>query len=271
MEGGIEGIEIPQYSKKDSYQKMKDVLGVDIREQSGTNLAKLVAEVGEMSNDEQVAFQTIFQEPFVLQHERTNFAAVREAGALRSADQLDLVRGKGKGGHTLGEDYQRWGNTDFVFFHMKPRDPEEKAVTEGKHFTVLTFEPDILFKEGWISFDDWHNFRAGSSNTKYFGEIERKITFTENNKIYEYIHSDGTTTSLTKTPVEEAFFNGNIKQALALSFIRDSRLIGKGFQKKAFQDRNAVIGSFNRLFQVEAKVPREVPLTMLIKRGDRIV
>ncbi|MGW2958775.1 hypothetical protein ACWDGI_09825 [Streptomyces sp. NPDC001220] len=251
-----------------------------VRKLSEKNIADLRADVDGLLKDLPEADRLKFQQlrdrlenlPYRIKHATPAYHAIANTGVMSS--QGDLTRRGVKflaSGKSSAKNTSNLGNDDFVFFRMEVGD-KPMATRYGP--TTLVFDAKVLEeKGGWVSLHDqlhpldrdtMNQLKVGDDvvrSAKYddgFDEVGRRGRWT-----YEY--PDHSTRQVSFE--QEVFHGEHVQEALALSVVREVRLIGGAFKDDVFKLLAAGTGSpedlgsvISKLYRPEAKFGSGLPI-----------
>ncbi|MFC5219719.1 hypothetical protein [Streptomyces coerulescens] len=229
-----------------------------------------------MSRAEQEAFEALRDRladlPYRIKHATPAYHAIANSGVMSSQGDLErrgvkfLASGKSSVKNT-----SNLGNDDFVFFRMEVGD---QAMASRYGPTTLIFDAKVLEEQGgWVSLHDQlhpldrQTMRRLDFNDKTvrsatydegFDEVGKRARWT-----YEY--ADG---SVRKVSFEQEVFHGeHVREALALSVMREVARIGGDFKTDVFRlagdlDNPQALGSIvSKLYRPEAKFGSGLPIS----------
>ncbi|MEU9151362.1 hypothetical protein AB0D59_12590 [Streptomyces sp. NPDC048417] len=250
-----------------------------VRKLSEKNIADLRADVDSLLKDlpeaDRLKFQQLRDElenlPYRIKHATPAYHAIANSGVMSS--QGDLTRRGVKflaSGKSSAKNTSNLGNDDFVFFRMEVGD-KPMATRYGP--TTLVFDAKVLEeKGGWVSLHDqlhpldrdtMNQLKVGDDvvrSAKYddgFDEVGKRGRWT-----YEY--PDHSTRQVSFE--QEVFHGAHVREALALSVVREVHLIGGAFKDDVFklladtaspEELGSVI---SKLYRPEAKFGSGLPI-----------
>ncbi|CAM5361770.1 hypothetical protein [Streptomyces canarius] len=250
-----------------------------VRTLSERNIEALREEVGalltEMPEAERARFGELWKAleelPYRIKHATPAYHAIANSGVMSSQGDLSrrglrfLASGKSSAKNTTN-----LGNDDFVFFRMEVGD-RPMATRYGP--TTLVFDAKVLEEQGgWVSLhDQLHPLdRDTMSQLKMGGDVVRSATyddgFTEMGRRsrWTYTYPDKSTRQVSFE--QEVFHGEHVREALALSVVREVHLIGGAFQEDVFrlladaaqpEELGAVV---SKLYRPEAKFGSGLPI-----------
>ncbi|ALO99335.1 hypothetical protein SHL15_8385 [Streptomyces hygroscopicus subsp. limoneus] len=250
-----------------------------VRTLSERNIESLREEVGALLREMPEAERARFEElrkaledlPYRIKHATPAYHAIANSGLMSSQGDLSrrglrfLTSGKSSAKNTTN-----LGNDDFVFFRMEVGD-RPMATRYGP--TTLVFDAKVLEEQGgWVSLhDQLHPLdRDTMSQLKMGGDVVRSATyddgFTEMGRRsrWTYTYPDKTTRQVSFE--QEVFHGEHVREALALSVVREVHLIGGAFKDDVFrlladaarpEELGAVV---SRLYRPEAKFGSGLPI-----------
>ncbi|WP_369228381.1 hypothetical protein AB5J52_01860 [Streptomyces sp. R39] len=186
--------------------------------------------------------------PYRIKHATPAYHAISNSGVMSS--QGDLAR-RGirflASGKSSAKNTSNLGNDDFVFFRMEAGD-KPMATRYGP--TTLVFDAKVLEeKGGWVSLHDqlhpldretMRDLKFGDDtvrSAKYddgFDEMGKRARWT-----YEYPGGGG---SRTVSFDQEVFHGAHVREALALSVVREVHRIGGGFKDDVLRLADGLVG-----------------------------
>ncbi|MFF3985145.1 hypothetical protein ACFY0B_11060 [Streptomyces sp. NPDC001797] len=250
-----------------------------VRKLSEKNIADLRTDVDNLLKEMPAADRLKFQElrdrlqdlPYRIKHATPAYHAIANTGVMSS--QGDLARRGVRflaSGKSSAKNTSNLGNDDFVFFRMEVGD-KPMATRYGP--TTLVFDAKVLEeKGGWVSLhDQLHPLDRDTMNQLKFGDdVVRSAKYDEGfdevgkrgRWTYEYPHHEPRQVSFE----QEVFHGEHVREALALSVVREVHLIGGAFKDDVFRlladtARPEELGSvISKLYRPEAKFGSGLPI-----------
>ncbi|MFK0150603.1 hypothetical protein ACIQVK_00820 [Streptomyces sp. NPDC090493] len=257
-----------------------------VRTLSERNIADLRTDVDRLLKEMPEADRLKFQElrdrlqdlPYRIKHATPAYHAIANSGVMSS--QGDLARRGVRflaSGKSSAKNISNLGNDDFVFFRMEVGD-KPMATRYGP--TTLVFDAKVLEeKGGWVSLhDQLHPLDRDTMNQLKFGDdVVRSAKydqgFDEVGKrgrwTYEYPDHPPRQVSFE----QEVFHGEHVREALALSVVREVHFIGGAFKDDVFRlladtAHPEELGSvISKLYRPEAKFGSGLPIN---PRGSRV-
>ncbi|MGY4922167.1 hypothetical protein [Streptomyces sp. 900105755] len=257
-----------------------------VRKLSEKNIADLRTDVDNLLKEMPAADRLKFQElrdrlqdlPYRIKHATPAYHAIANSGVMSS--QGDLARRGVRflaSGKSSAKNTSNLGNDDFVFFRMEVGD-KPMATRYGP--TTLVFDAKVLEeKGGWVSLhDQLHPLDRDTMNQLKFGDdVVRSAKYDEGfdevgkrgRWTYEYPHHEPRQVSFE----QEVFHGEHVREALALSVVREVHFIGGAFKDDVFrlladtahpEELGAVI---SKLYRPEAKFGSGLPIN---PRGSQV-
>ncbi|MEW1776039.1 hypothetical protein [Streptomyces sp. NPDC086777] len=209
--------------------------------------------------------------PYRIKHATPAYHAIANTGVMSS--QGDLARRGVRflaSGKSSAKNTSNLGNDDFVFFRMEVGD-KPMATRYGP--TTLVFDAKVLEERGgWVSLhDQLHPLDRDTMNQLKFGDdVVRSAKYDEGfdevgkrgRWTYEYPDHPPRQVSFE----QEVFHGEHVREALALSVVREVHFIGGAFQDDVFRlladtARPEELGSvISKLYRPEAKFGSGLPI-----------
>ncbi|MGW1725712.1 hypothetical protein ACWCQK_22585 [Streptomyces sp. NPDC002306] len=228
-----------------------------------------------MSTTDRLAFRALRERlenlPYRIKHATPAYHAIANSGIMSS--QGDLARRGAKflaSGKSSAKNTSNLGNDDFVFFRMEVGD---KAMESRYGPTTLVFDAKVLEeKGGWVSLHDqlhpldretmrhltWgEDLARGAKYDAGFDEVGKRARWT-------YQYPDGSSRPVSFE--QEVFHGEHVREALALSVVREVASIGGDFQTHVLKlldnlDNTDALGSVvSKLYRPEAKFASGLPI-----------
>ncbi|MFD9003622.1 hypothetical protein ACFV0T_22035 [Streptomyces sp. NPDC059582] len=228
-----------------------------------------------MSPTDRLAFRALRDRlenlPYRIKHATPAYHAIANSGIMSS--QGDLARRGVKflaSGKSSAKNTSNLGNDDFVFFRMEVGD---KAMESRYGPTTLVFDAKVLEeKGGWVSLHDqlhpldretmrhltWgEDLARGAKYDSGFDEVGKRARWT-------YQYPDGSSRPVSFE--QEVFHGEHVREALALSVVREVASIGGDFQTHVLKlldnlDNTDALGSVvSKLYRPEAKFASGLPI-----------
>ncbi|MFG2969805.1 hypothetical protein ACGFZS_41695 [Streptomyces sp. NPDC048288] len=257
-----------------------------VRKLSERNIADLRTDVDRLLKEMPEADRLKFQElrdklqdlPYRIKHATPAYHAIANSGVMSS--QGDLARRGVRflaSGKSSAKNVSNLGNDDFVFFRMEVGD---KPMTTRYGPTTLVFDAKVLEeKGGWVSLhDQLHPLDRDTMNQLKFGDdVVRSAKYDEGfdgvgkrgRWTYEYPDHSSRQVSFE----QEVFHGEHVREALALSVVREVHSIGGAFKDDVFRlladgAHPDELGSvISKLYRPEAKFGSGLPIN---PRGSRV-
>ncbi|MFF7981134.1 hypothetical protein ACFZDK_18710 [Streptomyces sp. NPDC007901] len=258
-----------------------------VRTLSERNIADLRADVDRMLNDLPSAERARFEQlrdtlqnlPYRIKHATPAYHAIANSGVMSS--QGDLTRRGVKflaSGKSSAKNTSNLGNDDFVFFRM---DVGDRPMATRYGPTTLVFDAKVLEeKGGWVSLhDQLHPLDRDTMSRLTFGDdVVRSAKYDEGfdevgkRGRWTYEYPDHSTRHVSFE--QEVFHGAHVREALALSVVREVHLIGGGFKDDVFRllaegGHPEELGSvISKLYRPEAKFGSGLPVNPLGSHVD---
>ncbi|MFJ3776917.1 hypothetical protein ACIPX0_34985 [Streptomyces sp. NPDC090075] len=258
-----------------------------VRTLSERNIADLRADVDRMldglPSTERARFEqlrdTLQNLPYRIKHATPAYHAIANSGVMSSQGDLSrrgvkfLASGKSSANNT-----SNLGNDDFVFFRM---DVGDKPMATRYGPTTLVFDAKVLEqKGGWVSLhDQLHPLDRDTMSRLTFGDdVVRSAKYDEGfdevgkRGRWTYEYPDHSTRHVSFE--QEVFHGAHVREALALSVVREVHLIGGGFKDDVFRllaegGHPEELGSvISKLYRPEAKFGSGLPINPLGSHVD---
>ncbi|MGW0513531.1 WXG100-like domain-containing protein [Streptomyces olivaceoviridis] len=250
-----------------------------VRTLSDRNIESLRAEVGDLLRNMPEAERARSEElrkaleglPYRIKHATPAYHAIANSGVMSS--QGDLAR-RGLGilasGKSSAKNTSSLGNDDFVFFRLEAGDGP--MVTRYGP-TTLVFDAAVLEDQGgWVSLhDQLHPLdRETMRQLRVGDDIVRSATYDDGfagagrRSRWTYQYPDGTVRHVSFE--QEVFHGDHVREALALSVVREVHLIGGPFKDDVFGLLSGAAGPeelgsvVSKLYRPEAKFGSGLPI-----------
>ncbi|MFG2938772.1 hypothetical protein [Streptomyces sp. NPDC048282] len=252
-----------------------------VRKLSERNIADLRTDVDRLLKEMPEADRLKFQElrdklqdlPYRIKHATPAYHAIANSGVMSS--QGDLARRGVRflaSGKSSAKNVSNLGNDDFVFFRMEVGD---KPMASRYGPTTLVFDAKVLEeKGGWVSLhDQLHPLDRDTMNQLKFGDdVVRSAKYDEGfdgvgkrgRWTYEYPDHSSRQVSFE----QEVFHGEHVREALALSVVREVHSIGGAFKDDVFRlladgAHPEELGSvISKLYRPEAKFGSGLPIDL---------
>lgn len=253
---------------------------VQFLSQRNIDQLKVELSTGIWEKQKQLIFDHVINLPFVLKHATDSWYVIQNSGRMISYTELRRENPDYVSNYSSPNNLKNLNNDDFVFFRL---DIGVDSVKTRYGETQVMLQPDLLFKNGWISLHD-QLMPLDRESMHYLydqdGFLIRKTDLVSGHKTRcEFFHLYGKGGKKVKdfpkpdackrrdiSFLDEVFYAGQIKEGLALSFIRElhelPELLNYICEKISIlkgDEHNAFLAHWiSRFFRPEAKIPVEV-------------
>lgn len=254
-----------------AYANFEETFGINIPEASRANRARLTAELGALTPEEQKLHDTLLSLPFTLRHGTAYGEAIRESGALLSVQERTRL-----GAVTRTHTGATGNRDDNVFFVLGAGREHRVPLFLGDETEIITAEltPELADSSGIFIAPHLSEFVGQKTLSPMIFSGTRKITShvwhldpdtleETKEKTCRYVRPDGTAIERKYGLADEIFCGTDILPGLAAKLIRELRDIGLEYQKIIFEkldDADFITDVYNAHFQSWAYPEAQVPV-----------